>query len=89
MLDEQDTGFQVTISANQDCRNSSISLRVCRNEVLKIRGVVVLLATAQAEFTNRRHIRSKLSFPDKNFGGSFAAFVQWAGSSYLEHLIIS
>jgi hypothetical protein len=89
MFDKQDASFEVMISANQNCRCPSIVLRVCSNEILEICGVVVLLTTAQAEFSNRRDKWPKLPFTDKDFGGSFAAFEQGAGCSYLEHRIVS
>ncbi len=77
------------ISANQNRRNSSIFLFVCSYEIFEIRSVVILLATAQAEFTNRGDIRLKLPFTDKDFGGSLAAIEPRASSWYLEHRIIS
>jgi hypothetical protein len=89
MFDKQDASFEVTVLANQNDRYPSIVLSVCRNEILEIRGVVVQLATAQAEFTNRRDKCPNLPFTDKHFRGSFAAFEQGAGSSYIGHRIIS
>ena len=89
MFNKQNAGFEVMISANQNRRYSSIFLFVCSNEIFEIRGVVVLLATAQTEFTNRRDIRLKLSFTDKDFGCSLAAIEPRASSWYIEHRIIS
>ncbi|MGB8535008.1 MAG: hypothetical protein WCD57_01225 [Acidobacteriaceae bacterium] len=89
MFDKQHAGFEVLISANQNRRNPAVFLLVCGNEIFKIRGEVVLLAATQAEFTNRRDIHPKLSFTDKNFGGSFAPVEDRAGSSPLERRIIS
>jgi hypothetical protein len=89
MFDEQDAGFEVMISANQNGRNPAIFLPIGGNEIFKICAVVVLLAAAQAEFTNCRDKRPKFPFTDKDLGGSFGAFQQRVGSSYLEHRTIS
>jgi hypothetical protein len=89
MFDEQDAGFEVIIAANQNRRNPSILLLVSRYEIFKVRAVVVLPATAHAEFTNRRDKWPKLSFTDQDFGGSSAPCERRDGSSYLEPRIIS
>jgi hypothetical protein len=89
MFDKQDAGFEIVIPANQNRRNPAVFLLVCSNEIFKIRGEVVLLAAAQTEFPNGRDIHPKLSFTDKNFGGSFAALEHRAGPSRFERRIIS
>jgi hypothetical protein len=88
VFDEQDAGFEVMIAANQNRRNPSILLLISRNEILKIRAVVVLLATAHAELTNCRDKLPKRPFTDQDFGGSFAPFERRDDSSYLEPRLI-
>jgi hypothetical protein len=75
--------------ANKNRCNPAVFLLVCGNEILKIRGQVVLLAATEAEVTNRRDIRPKLSSTDQYFGSAFAAVKYRAASSHLERRIIS
>jgi hypothetical protein len=72
------------ISAYQDGRDSSALQSVYSNEILRIRGQVVLLTATLPEFTDRRHKRAKLPFTDNQLGGSFAAIEHTAAPSFLE-----
>ena len=48
MLIEQDTGFELMISANQHRRALSVFQGVRRDEVLRVRGEIIFLAAAPA-----------------------------------------
>jgi hypothetical protein len=81
MLDEVDTGFELLIPAYENGGNSSKSGGVESNEIFGIGGEVVLLTTAQAEFTNLLEKWSQLSRTDDDLGGSLAAIPERAGAS--------
>jgi hypothetical protein len=81
VLEEQDTGFQCLIPANENGRHSSVFKSVRSDEIAQVRREVVLLTATQAKFLNCREKCPKLSLPENQLGGSFAGIERGAGSS--------
>ena len=66
MLIEQDTRFEFVILANQHRGTPSVCQRIGRDEVFRLRGEIVLLATAPAKLPNLPQVRMELPIADNH-----------------------
>src|ERR1700733_3289275 len=69
MLIEQDTRFELPIPPDQYRGAPSVCQRICGDEVFRLRGKVVLLATSPAKLPNLCQVRMKLSIADDHLPG--------------------
>ncbi len=69
MFIEQDTRFEFLILANQHRGTPSVCQRIGGDEVFRLRGEIVLLATPPAKLQNLRQVRMELPIADEHLLG--------------------
>jgi hypothetical protein len=79
MFKEQDASFEPPRAANQYRRTSSVCQGICSNEVFRLGGEIIFLATMAPQVANLGHPGVQFPIADHQFQVSFVVAKDWDG----------